>query len=112
MVIASVVMLISYSIICTLNGDFRKKLVPIVQKKSKMFFVAVLIAGIFSCIYNRLNIYLSGELIGAVFFPCFNGGVVVLSTLLGVLLLRERLSVMQLLGVAFGVGGICIIGIL
>ena len=112
MVVASVVMLIAYSVICITNGDFQKKLPSLLRNHSKIFFITALIAGIFSCVYNRLNIYLSGELIGAVFFPCFNGGVVVLSTLLGVVLLREKLSTMQFVGIALGIAGICIIGIL
>ena len=112
MIVASAVMFISYSVICISNGDFHKKLPPLKQKHSKTFFITALIAGILSCVYNRLNIYLSGEIIGAVFFSCFNGGVVVLSTVLSVVLLREKLSVMQFVGIALGIVGICIIGIL
>lgn len=111
MIVAAVVMLISYSIICLINGDFRCKLPSLIKKPVNVFIVSALIAGLLSCVYNRLNIYLSGELIGAVFFPSFNGGVVVLSTVLGVVLLREKLSVMQIFGMILGVAGICIIGI-
>lgn len=112
MVIASIVMLIAYSIICLANGDFKKRLSPLIVGHSKKFFITALIAGALSCAYNRLNIYLSGELIGAVFFPSFNGGVVVLSTLLGVVLLREKLGIMQIVGISLGIVGISIIGIL
>ncbi len=112
MIVASVVMLLSYVIICLINGDFRKKLPPLLREHAKTFLITALIAGVLSCVYNRLNIYLSGEMIGAVFFPCFNGGTVVLSTLLGVSLFHEKLSKMQLIGIVFGIGGICIIGIL
>ena len=112
MIVASAVMLISYSIICLANGNFQKELPLLVRSRAKSFFITVVIAGILSCAYNRLNIYLSGEMIGAIFFPCFNGGVVVLSTILGIVLLRERLSAMQFIGIALGIGSICMIGIL
>lgn len=111
MIVAAVVMLISYSIICLINGDFRCKLPSLIKNPVNVFIVSALVAGLLSCVYNRLNIYLSGELIGAVFFPSFNGGVVVLSTVLGIVLLREKLSVMQIFGMILGVAGICIIGI-
>ena len=112
MIVASAVMFISYTIICLVNGDLRSKLPPLIKKHPNRFFITVSIAGLLSCVYNRLNIYLSGELIGSVFFSCFNGGVVVLSTMLGVILLRERLKPLQFVGIAFGIVGICIIGIL
>jgi drug/metabolite transporter (DMT)-like permease len=110
MVIASAVMITVYSIICIINGDFKKNLPMLVHNRFKTFVITALVAGVLSCAYNRLNIYLSGELIGAIFFPCFNGGVVVLSTLLGVVLLREKPNVMQFVGIALGIIGICIIG--
>ena len=112
MVVASAVMIMAYSIICIINGDFKKNLPTLVRNRFKTFAITALAAGVLSCAYNRLNIYLSGELISAVFFPCFNGGVVVLSTLLGVVLLREKLNVMQFVGIALGIIGICIIGVL
>ena len=105
-------LLVLITVICLSNGDFRKKLPPLIQKHSSAFFITALIAGILSCVYNRLNIYLSGEITGAVFFPCFNGGVVVLSTVLSIVLLREKLSAMQFIGIALGIVGLCIISIL
>lgn len=39
----------------------------------------------------------------AIFFPIVNGGGLVLTTLAAVLLFKERLSVKQWMGVAFGI---------
>ena len=111
MIVASFVMIISYFIICFIRRDF-KAVAHLIKRPANSFFITALIAGALSCAYNRLNIFLSGEMIGAVFFPCFNGGVVVLSTVLGVVLLKEKLTVMQDMGLAIGIIGICIIGIL
>ena len=51
-------------------------------------------------------------MIATVFFPGFNGGVVVLSTLFGIWILRERAYSRQYAGILLGLAGICIIGIL
>lgn len=78
----------------------------------KGFILAAVISGILSCVYNRLNIFLSGTLDAVIFFPFFNGGVILLSTLAGIYLCREKLKKTQLLGIALGVAAICIIGVL
>lgn len=111
MIVSSVVMIISYSVVCLLNGDIKNKLPALVKTKNVKFLLMSLVCGVLSCAYNRINIYLSGEMDGIVFFPCFNGGVVVLSTVLGVLLLREKLGARQIVGIILGICGICVIGI-
>lgn len=112
MIAAAFVMLISYAAICLLTGAFASKLNLYTKKEKRSFVILALVSGMLSCLYNRLNIYLSGALEGVVFFPCFNGGVVVLSTVFGMIVFKEKLSVKQLLGLLLGVSGICIIGIL
>lgn len=77
----------------------------------KSIWIMVL-CGIFSCVYNRLNIVLSGALPGAVFFPSFNGGVVILSCLMSVVFLKERLVLRQIVGLVLGTCAIIAIGIL
>jgi drug/metabolite transporter (DMT)-like permease len=111
MIVACIVMLISYTVICLVCGGLLSQLPRMIRSPKSGFLPVALVAGVLSCTYNRLNIFLSGELIGAVFFLCFNGGVVILSTVFGVLLLREKLNGVQLLGTALGVAGICVIGI-
>lgn len=65
--------------------------------------------GIAGCVYNRLNIYLSGAMANAVFFPLFNGGNIILSTLAGRLLFREKLSKLQLAGIVCGIAAIVLV---
>ena len=122
MLIASIMMLLSYGAILTagaIRGRCSAKNASVADtensvnaRREKLIFISVsLISGVLSCAYNRLNIYLSGVLDGVIFFPSFNGGVVVLSTLLSMLLLGEHLGARKLIGIATGIVGICIIGI-
>lgn len=110
MLIASVVMLASYAIICF----FVKKRNASRQnfKMQKEFIIYALLSGCLSCVYNRMNIYLTSVVDAVVFFPSFNGGVVFLSTVLSVILLKERMKLKTVLGILLGIAGICIIGIL
>lgn len=45
----------------------------------------------------------------AVFFPLFNGGNIILSTLAGWLLFRETLSKMQIVGIACGMAAVVLV---
>ena len=112
MIVAALVMLISYTAICLFAGGFASKSNNCTKKEKRLFIILALVSGLLSCLYNRLNIYLSGALDGVVFFPSFNGGVVVLSTVVSMIIFKEKLSVKQLLGLLLGISGICIIGIL
>ena len=115
MLFSSIVMLISYTIICLFTGGFKSEKEKNINKDSKdwqkLFIIYALCSGFLSCVYNRLNIFLAGELPGVVFYPSFNGGVVFLSMTLSILLLREKLSRKQIVGIAIGIIGICIIGV-
>ena len=74
--------------------------------------VTILIAlgcGVVSCIYNRLNIFNSGVLPSTLFFPVFNGGVVIFSFLSGWLLFKEKPTKWQFLGVFIGVVAILLV---
>ena len=62
--------------------------------------------GVCVAVNNKLNLYLSGVMDSAVFFPIVNGGGLVLATLAAVLLFREKLSKKQWIGVAFGIASV------
>ena len=83
-----------------------------VVSNTKRFLLFSLGSGLLSCLYNRLNIELAGNIDGIIFFPCFNGGVVILSALFSFIFLKEKLSLYQKTGICIGVISICIIGIL
>lgn len=61
-----------------------------------------LVIGASTAFINQVNLYLSGVMPSAVFFPLVNGGGLVLSTLASITLFRERLSRRQWLGLALG----------
>lgn len=84
----------------------KEKILPETLKKDrnagKLLVKFLLICGGTGCIYNRLNIYLTGVMDNAVFFPVFNGAVVLLSAIGGVLLFGEKMTARQKAGIALG----------
>lgn len=106
MLISAAVMAVFY--LCTVAVG-KDHTLPFSGKK---FFLYALGAGVLSCLYNRLNITLSAALDAVVFFPAFNGGVVVASGLLSCLIYKERFSKRQIAGFILGVLAICMIGVL
>ena len=110
MFIASAVMLIAYAVICLLVK--KRNISGESFKIQKEFIIYALLSGGLSCAYNRLNIYLSSAIDAVVFFSSFNGGVIFLSAVLSVLLLKEKLKPKTAIGIILGIAGICIIGIL
>lgn len=108
MLAAAIVMLAFYSAASVFTS--KGKIAPLCEGRG--FILLALLSGLLSCLYNYFNVFLSGALDAVIFFPIFNGGVIILSTVLSVLFLRERLTVKQILGILACVCGICIIGIL
>ena len=80
------------------------------ENKSKMqawFLLGIMIAsGASVAVNNKFNLYLSGVMDSAVFFPIVNGGGLVLATLAAVLLFKEKLSKKQWIGVVFGIASV------
>ena len=105
MLIASVVMAVLYFSFSILTRSDKSE----ISKKSFARFV--LLAGVFSCLYNRLNIVISASLDAVVFFPAFNGGVVVISAILSKYIDKEKLSKRQITGLALSVIAIIMIGV-
>ena len=76
------------------------------NKSTKLIWLLIgimVINGACVAVNNKFNLYLSGVMDSAIFFPIVNGGGLVLTTLAAVLLFKERLSVKQWIGVAFGI---------
>lgn len=65
--------------------------------------VLMIFCGICIAINNILNLYLSGAMDSAVFFPIVNGGGLILTTLSALVLFREKLSAKRWLGIALGI---------
>ena len=74
------------------------------KKKLIMLILAVLIvAGISIALNNIINLYLVGVLDSAIFFPIVNGGHLILTTLAGLVLFREKLTSRQWIGILSGI---------
>ena len=85
---------------------------PVVSGKAGMLLLGgMILCGVCSAINNKLNLYLSGVMDSAVFFPIVNGGGLVLSTLAAVVLFRERLTPKQWIGVATGILSVLLLAI-
>lgn len=67
--------------------------------------------GIVSCGYNRINVFLTGALPSIVFFPVFNGMVIILSLFTGFVIFKEKLTLKQAAGFLVGVIAIMMVGI-
>ncbi len=76
------------------------------KPSGKLVYILVavmLLNGVCVAVNNKLNLFLSGELPAAVFFPIVNGGGLILTTLAALILFRERLTKKQWVGVVAGV---------
>jgi drug/metabolite transporter (DMT)-like permease len=72
------------------------------NKSSKKAFFITAGAGITFGAYNLLNTTLAGMLPSAVFFPVFNIGVIALTMICGIILLKERIRKKEILVLALG----------
>lgn len=57
-----------------------------------------------------MNLYLSGALPSILFFPIMNGGLILLSSLAGWIVFREKLTRSQIFSLLLGVVAVCLIG--
>ena len=69
---------------------------------SRNLIVLFLLSGVCVALCHCINLYLSGVVAAAVFFPIVNGGALMLTTLASLLLFHEHLSLTQWLGLALG----------
>ena len=85
----------------------RKQGVFIAPEEKKKFIPFLLLwmalSGGCVAVNNKLNLFLSGVMDSAVFFPIVNGGGLMLACLAGFLLFKEKLSKKQWIGIAVGV---------
>lgn len=74
-----------------------------------IIIVFMVLNGVAVAANHKLNLYLSGVMESAVFFPIVNGGGLVTSMLAAVILFKERLSIKQWIGVAFGTASVILL---
>lgn len=82
-----------------LRKPLREKLKD--KNLAKIILISVFF-GAFVAVNNKLNLFLSGKLDSALFFPLVNGGGLVLTTLSALILFKEKLSIKRSIGVLVG----------
>ncbi len=99
------------AILFFLSGVFiagiKKEPLPTIKKEALLF---ILLSGIAGCVYIRLNVSLSKVIPSAIFFPVSNGSMVIISTLAGGFLFKEKLNKLQTAGICLGLIAIIING--
>ena len=73
------------------------------------FAVVFIVCGVGAAVNNKLNLYLSGVIESAVFFPTVNGGGLILAVLAGVAIFRERFTAKQWIGVLCGIASVLLL---
>ena len=64
--------------------------------------IGMLVSGACIAANNKLNLYLSGVMDTAIFFPIVNGGGLVLTSLAAFIIFKEKLSLLQWIGLVIG----------
>lgn len=77
----------------------------------KRFVFSSVILGVLIGLVNKVNTFISGVFVSAISFPIINGGTIVLTALVSSIVLKERLSVKQKIGIILGFVAIIIIAI-
>ena len=110
LVIAFLFSLLSSVIACIVylvkNKHAHKPKFEISTKEAIIMVSLMLIAGASFGAVNNLNLYLSGVMESAVFFPIVNGGTLVLTTLAAFIIFKERLTKKQWAGVIVGIASV------
>jgi drug/metabolite transporter (DMT)-like permease len=88
----------------------QKEAVKAVSRKMWIFLAVItVVAGVAVSLNHKFNLYLSGVMPSAVFFPLVNGVQLIAATLVSFFLFRERLSVKQWIGMAIGAAAVIIL---
>jgi len=107
MLTASVVSGVLFFLVGMIVNKAAKLPMPKIKKESVIY---ILLSGITGCIYIRLNVSLSAIIPSPIFFPVANGGIVIITTAAGTLMLHEKLNKMQRTGIFVGLLAIVITG--
>jgi len=83
---------------------------PVVRGPAWSFWAIATAAGLMLGGLNLLILHLVGSLPSVLFFPVHNGGVILCSAMVGLVLFREKLTRPQWFGFAFGVAAILLLG--
>lgn len=99
MLAASVMSFVIFAVSSVIVSKKRNSCFPHVPKIAVPYIIA---SGTVSFSYNKLNIMLSGKLPSIIFFPTFNGSVIIFASLLAAIIFKERLEKKQFIGIVLG----------
>ena len=99
MLVAAITSAVIFAVTSVVVSEKQEHTLPHIPRYALPFVIG---CGIVSCGYNRLNLTLSGQLPSIVFFPVFNGTVILLSSLMAAFIFREKLKPAQLAGMVIG----------
>ena len=80
----------------SVKADIRESFLP-------STLLMMLVCGAGSAINHRLNLFLSGVIPSAIFFPVVNGGGLILVTVCALIFFKERLTIKQWIGLFVGI---------
>lgn len=83
-----------------------EKRCPISKRRALLFCGIMIASGICVGANNKINLYLSGVMDSALFFPTVNGGTLILTALAAVILFKEKLTLKQWIGIAAGIASV------
>ncbi len=87
----------------------KKEEVAVTVRPGKFLFWMCGITGVCVAAANIINLYLSGVMNSAVFFPVINGGGLILSALAGIVLFGEKFSAKKWIGLGVGTAAILLL---
>jgi len=79
------------------------------QNLSPSFTALIILCGICAAANNKMNLYLSGVIDSAVFFPVVNGGGMILSAIASLIIFKEKFTLQKWLGIAVGIISVILI---
>ncbi len=79
--------------------------------KSRNFLLVVLAAGLTTAYGNQIAVLLSGRIPAVIQFPTVNGGIVLASSLLSVVLFKEKLTRQGIAGLVLGLAALVLLSI-
>lgn len=104
--ISSVVMAVMYLCIFLIFSVKDKEEVHFTKRD----YGFIILCGLLSCGYNRLNSYLTGMLDSIIFYPIFNGATILGSVLGGGMMFKEKFTLRQIVGYLIGVIALALAG--
>ena len=79
-----------------------------IKNKNRFWIVGVLV-GLITGAYGSVNLYLAGKLDSLIYYPVANGGALLLTVLLSVVVFREKPSVKKMIGFVLGLASVLLL---